>query len=138
MKKILIIEDEKILAEMYRDKFIQAKFKVLEASEVEEGFKIAKKEKPDLILLDILLPRESGITFLKKWKKDPIISSIVVVAFSNFDDPETKLEAKKLGAKDYLIKTNYEPRDVVKRVKHYLKTSKSSGKRRTRKTEKSK
>ena len=121
MKKILIIEDEKILAEMYRDKFSQAGFKVIGAFDSEEGLKLAKKEKPDLILLDILLPKENGIAFLKKWKALPKVSSIPVVAFSNFDDPETKKEAKELGAKEYLIKSNYEPKDIVKRVNNYLK-----------------
>jgi len=136
MKKILIIEDEKILAEMYRDKFSQAGFKVIGAFDSEEGLKLAKKEKPDLILLDILLPRENGISFLKKWKALPRISSIPVVAFSNFDDPETKKEAKELGAREYLIKSNYEPKDIVKRVNNYLKKGGTSKKPKTVKAKK--
>ena len=120
MRKILIIEDERVLFEMYRDKFVQAGFKVISAMEAKEGVEVAKKEKPDLIILDILLPRESGIFFLKKWKKDPDISSINVIAFSNYDDPETRKEAYKLGVKEYLIKTNYTPEEVLKKVEHYL------------------
>lgn len=136
MKKILIIEDEKILAEMYRDKFSQAGFKVIGAFDSEEGLKLAKKEKPDLILLDILLPKENGIAFLKKWKALPKVSSIPVVAFSNFDDPETKREAEELGAKEYLIKSNYEPKDIVKRVNNYLKKRGTSKKPKTAKAKK--
>jgi len=120
MKKILLIEDEKILAEMYRDKFIQAGFEVFLAFESREGLALAKKERPDLIILDILLPRENGIVFLAGLRKDPEISSIPVVAFSNYDDPKTKKEAFKLGAKDYLIKTNYTPSEIVAKIKQLL------------------
>jgi DNA-binding response OmpR family regulator len=120
MKKILLIEDEKILAEMYRDKWTKAGFKVFLAFDSEEGLALAKKEKPDLIVLDILLPKENGIAFLSQLRKEPEISSIPVVAFSNYDDPETKREAIRLGAKDYLIKTNYTPSEIVAKIKGYL------------------
>ena len=120
MKKILLIEDEKILAEMYRDKFTQAGLKVYLAFDSKEGLALAKKEKPDLIVLDILLPRENGIVFLTWLRKEPEISSIPVVAFSNYDDPETKRQAAKLGAKDYLIKTSYTPSEIVAKVKQLL------------------
>jgi len=120
MKKILIIEDEKVLAEMYRDKFTRAGFEVILAFDSEEGIILAKKEKPDLIVLDILLPKENGITFLTWLRKEPEIFSIPVVAFSNYDDPETKRQAVKLGVKDYLIKTNYTPQEIINKVKNYL------------------
>lgn len=120
-KKILIVEDEKILAEMYLDKFAQAGFKVKLASEAREGLKIAKKEMPDLIILDILLPRENGIYLLRNLRKDPKTSSLKVVAFSNYDDPLIKKEAFSLGVEDYLIKTSYTPQQIIERVKDYLK-----------------
>ena len=120
MKKILIIEDEKILADMYKEKFEIAGFKIFLAVDAEEGLNMAKKEKPDLILLDILLPRENGIFILEKIKEDSDLASIPIVAFSNYDDPQTKEKAKKLGVKDYLIKTNFTPEEVVVKVKEYL------------------
>ena len=119
-KKILIVEDEKILGEMYRDKFIQAGFEIILAVSAEEGHEFLSKEKPDLILLDILLPRENGITFLTKLRKNPETASIPVIAFSNFDDSLTKKEALSLGAKDYLIKTAYTPQEIIKKIKNYL------------------
>jgi two-component system alkaline phosphatase synthesis response regulator PhoP len=119
-KKILIVEDEKILAEMYRDKFTEAGFEVSLTFEAKEGLKLAKKEKPDLIVLDILLPRENGVYFLTELRNDLEISSIPVVVFSNFDDPETKKTALGLGVKDYLIKTNYTPQEIVEKIKEYL------------------
>ena len=120
MKKILIIEDEKILSEMYREKFVRAGFKVSIAFDAEEGLELAKKVKPDLIILDILLPRANGVSFLEKLRKIPGVSSTIVLAFSNYDDSEMKKKALKLGAKDYLLKTNFTPEEVVKKVKEYL------------------
>jgi len=121
MKKILIIEDEKMLGEMYRDKFIQAGFDAVLAETAEQGVEATRKEKPDLILLDILLPRTNGIGFMQWLKKEKELSSIPVIAFSNYDDPKTKKEAVELGIKDYLIKTNYTPQEIVDKVKSYLK-----------------
>jgi DNA-binding response OmpR family regulator len=121
MKKILIIEDEKILAEMYREKLEMEGFKVSLAFDVKEGIELSKKEKPDLILLDILLPVENGVSFLKKQKEDKEISEIPVIAFSNYDDPETRKRAFELGVKEYLIKANYTPGEIVEKIKNYLK-----------------
>ncbi len=120
MKKILIIEDEKVLAEMYQDKFTQAGYEVNLFFSAEEGLEFIKENKPDLILLDILLPKENGIQFLKKLKSFPEIAGIPVVAFSNYDDPKTKKEAFELGVKDYLIKTAYTPAELIKKIKEYL------------------
>jgi len=119
-KKILLIEDEKILAEMYRDKFTQAGFEVFLAFDAKGGLKLAEKEKPDLVVLDILLPKENGITFLSWLRKESETPLIPVVAFSNYDDPETKKQAFKLGVKDYLIKTNYTPQEIIEKIKGYL------------------
>ena len=90
MKKILIIEDEKILSEMYKFKFSKEGYQVFSVMDVEEGLSLAKSEKPDLIILDILLPKESGIGFLEKRKNVKEISDIPVIVLSNFDDSETK------------------------------------------------
>lgn len=119
-KKILIIEDEKLLAEMYRDRFTQEGYKVSLAFTSEEGIGLARKEKPDFILLDILLPKENGVGFLKRLKQEPDISSIPVAAFSNYDDPHTRKEAESFGIKAYLLKTDFTPQDLVKKIKGYL------------------
>ena len=115
------MEDEKILGEMYKEKFSKADFEVALADSAEKAKEILEKDKPDLILLDILLPRANGIAFLTEIKKKGSISSIPVIAFSNFDDPETKKEALRLGAKDYLIKTNFTPKEMIERINKHLK-----------------
>jgi len=120
-KKILIIEDERILREMYYDKFAQADLETIIADSAEEGMEILSKIKPDLILLDILLPQADGISFLTSLRKNKKLSSLKVIAFSNFDSPETRKAAFELGVKDYLIKTNYTPQEIVDKIKIHLK-----------------
>ena len=121
MKKILFVEDEKVLMEMYKEKFTEAGYKVVSVFSAEEGLGSVRKEKPDLIMLDILLPRTNGIAFLRKIKADPELAKIPVIVFSNFDDPQAKKEALSLGVLAYLIKTNYTPQQVIDKVKEYLK-----------------
>ncbi|MDD4409461.1 MAG: response regulator [Candidatus Pacebacteria bacterium] len=121
MKKVLIIEDEKILSEMYKFKFSKAGYKVLSAIDVKTGLEIASQEIPDLIILDILLPKENGIVFLEKMKLLDKIASIPVVVLSNFDDIETKTKAFSLGASDYLIKSNFNPTEILNHVEKFIK-----------------
>ena len=90
MPKILIIEDEAILAEMYKDKFEEEGFQTDLVFSSEEAIEYLKEKKPDLILLDILLPRENGIYFLKRLKEILEISKIPVFGISNYDEPKTK------------------------------------------------
>ncbi len=120
-KKLLIVEDEKILSDMYKNKFIQSGFEVLTAFESKGGLKLTIKERPDLILLDILLPEEDGIFFLKKLRANSKVSSTLVVVFSNYDNPTTKKAALSFDIKDYLLKTDYTPKKIVEKVKSYFK-----------------
>ena len=119
-KKILIIEDEPLLAEMYETRISREGFNVSVAQSIVQGIELAKREKPNLILLDILLPDGNGIDFLVMKQKEEGIASIPVVTFSNFDDPEAKKRALELGAKEYLLKTDYTPQELVKRMRSYV------------------
>lgn len=121
MPRILIIEDEKILAEMYKDKFEEEGFVIDLAFSSEEAINYLKEKKPDLILLDILLPKENGISFLKRMREIDEVSEVPVVAFSNYDEPRTRKEAFELGVKAYLIKTQYTPKELLEEVKKFLK-----------------
>ncbi len=121
MAKVLIIEDEKTLAKMYKDVFEQNDHQVRVVHGVDDALEAASEMKPDLILLDILLPGETGISFLIKLRKvEDSISETPVVAFSNYDDQESKEEAFRLGAKDYLIKTANTPMEVLQKAVKYI------------------
>lgn len=114
MKKILIIEDERILSEMYKFKLNKEGFETANAMDVDEAIETGKKIGPDLVVLDILLPKESGINYLIKIKNIKELKNVPVLVLSNFDDNETKSKAFELGAKDYLIKSNHDPKERKK------------------------
>ena len=116
-KKLLIIEDEIEMAEIYKEKLEREGFEIVLAMDVKEGLEKAKTEKPDLIILDILLPGENGVSFLRKQREDSEIASIPVIAFSNYDCQSVRKEAQALGVKAYLIKANYTPKEFIDRIK---------------------
>lgn len=118
----MIVEDETILGEMYQSKFTWNGFRVTWVDSAEEGMKVIFSVKPDVVLLDILLPQASGIDFLKWLRKQEEIALTPVVAFSNYDEDTTKKEAFKLGAKDYIIKTNHTPTEIVDRINQILES----------------
>lgn len=118
--KILLVEDDQVLAEMYLAQFKQAGLQVTLAFEAKEALALALKEKPNLVVLDILLPRENGIFFLERLRKNPKTADIPVFAFSNYDDPEVKQKVMKLNALAYLLKTDYTPKEIIAKIKSYL------------------
>lgn len=121
MAKILVIEDERLVREAIRRKLASAGFQVIEAGDGEEGLQIAEKEKPDLVLLDLILPLMDGITVLDKLRTSSWGKEIRVIILSNLADSETVQESKKKGISDYLVKTDWTLEDVIKKVKEVLK-----------------
>ena len=120
MVKILVVEDEPMLREMYTRKLSQSGLEVISANDAEQGLKMVEQEKPDIILLDILLPKKNGIYVLEQLRSNPKTSQMKVIAFSNYNDPSTRRQAKELNVLDYLIKTDYTPQEIVKKIKSYL------------------
>jgi DNA-binding response OmpR family regulator len=116
-KKILIIEDETVLLELFADKFISEKFEVSQSTTAEKGLKLALKNKPDLILLDILLPKMDGLTMLRILRADSWGKNVPVIILSNVTDQQKVSEAMKLGVYDYIVKTDLILNDLVKQVK---------------------
>jgi DNA-binding response OmpR family regulator len=126
MKKILIVEDEKTLADMYKDKLDSGHFKVFLRYSAEEAIRFLKKNKPDLVLLDILLPRESGIDLLKKIREEEEYENLRVIIFSNYDNPEARKKSVFLGVEEYLIKTQFTPRQLLEEVNNFFKKEKNN------------
>ncbi len=121
MKKILFIEDEPSLQKAISEVLTQEGFKVLSAPDGEEGLKSAKAEDPDLILLDLILPKKDGFEVLKELKADEKMKDIPVIVLTNLEGVGDVEKALTLGAKTYLIKANYELEDVLKLVKEHLR-----------------
>ena len=118
--KILIVEDEPFLLDMYKMKFKQGGFEVIVATDGEEAIRIGRRENPDIILLDIMMPKIDGFEVLENLKKNPLTKSIPVLIFSNFSQKEQKEKGIALGAADYFVKTNYTPAQVLEKVKNIL------------------
>lgn len=120
MKKILIVEDEEAILEILETKFKLEKFETLRAKDGQEGLKIALQEKPDLILLDIIMPKMDGLTVLEKLKADEVGKNIPVIILTNLSDDQKVEEAVSAGKYEYLIKSDWKIEDVVKEVKNKL------------------
>lgn len=119
-KKIMIVEDDKFLLKAYEIKFKQSNFDVILAMDGISGLELAEKEEPSLIILDLMLPRMNGFEFLKKIKADERLKDIPIVAVSNLGQKNDCERAVKLGAKEFLIKTNYSLEEIIKKIKGYL------------------
>ena len=120
-KNILVVEDDKFLRELIAQKLSKEGYKVFEAIDGEEGIKKIQKEKPDLVLLDLILPGIDGFEVLSKMKKDSTISSIPVIILSNLGQKDDVERGLKLGAVDYLIKAHFTPGEIVDKVRDVLK-----------------
>jgi two-component system alkaline phosphatase synthesis response regulator PhoP len=121
-KTILIVEDDPVLLRMYTEKFGFEGFKVLNAHDGEEALSVTTKEKVDLILLDIMLPKMSGTDFLERFRQTAKGVNVPVVALTNLTEQEEKDRAMKLGVKEYIVKAMKTPEEVVEKVKGYLKS----------------
>jgi CheY-like chemotaxis protein len=120
-KKILIIEDEEYLSDLYKMRFEQSGHEVFAVNNGQEGLAIAKNEQPDIILLDIMLPNMDGYEILKRLKKDPATRQISVFFLSNMvQDGEIK-RGMQAGADDYLIKSNLTPSQLLEKLEKFFK-----------------
>jgi DNA-binding response OmpR family regulator len=120
---ILIIEDDLVLTRMYQKKFEFDGYQVFLGFGGQEGLKLAMEKKPDIILLDIMMPEMDGFEVLKRLKKNPDTKNIPVIILTNLGTSKVLIdEALKLGAKDYLIKSKTSSADVVKKVETNIRS----------------
>lgn len=118
--KILIVEDEEVLIKVLKEKLEKEKFTVELAIDGETVLPIAKKTKPNLILLDIILPNKDGLSVLEELKASPETKHIPVIMISNLGEDENIKKALELGAVDYLVKTQHPINEVIEKVKNHL------------------
>ncbi|MDP3726102.1 MAG: response regulator [bacterium] len=120
MKKIALIEDDKILSDSVYSGLKDAGFAVVRAFDGEEGLKVVETEKPDLVLLDILLPKLNGLDVAKKLKSNPLTKAIPIIILSVLDKSASVAEALDSGVYEYMAKGNLTVEEIVARVKEKL------------------
>lgn len=120
-KKIVLIEPDDFLAEIYSAKFRQEGFKVKRAADGEQGLKLVEREKPDIILLDILLPKKDGFEVIRELKSQNGLNKIPIIVVTNLGQKEDIDKALALGAADYVIKAHFVPSETISTIKKLLK-----------------
>jgi DNA-binding response OmpR family regulator len=120
-KKILIVEDEAPLRNAVSDILTFEGFQVFQAKNGQEGLEVALKEKPDLILLDLMMPVMDGLSMLEKLREDkPYGAQASVILLTNINDPDKVAQATSAGSYDFLVKSDWNIEDVVRKIKARL------------------
>ena len=119
-KSILVVEDDYSLMNVLRKKLISVGFNVFEAANGEEGLDAVSKHRPDLILLDIIMPKMDGLTMLKKLREDEWGKKAKVILLTNLSDEEKVLKENDLGSFDYLVKSDWSLEDIVRKIRKKL------------------
>lgn len=120
MGKVLIIEDDLAVAGIYQDLLEKENYKVIISNNGPDGLIAAKSEKPDLILLDVMMPNMDGIEVLKRLKSDNETDIIPVIVLTNVGVDEVQNEALSLGAARYIVKTDVSYPRFVEQIKDYV------------------
>jgi len=120
-KKILVIEDDKFLRELISQKLLKEGYDVSEAVDGEGGIESVKTEKPDLVLLDLILPGIDGFEVLARIKSDPEISGIPIIILSNLGQKDDIEKGLNMGAIDYLIKAHFTPAEIIEKIRTIMK-----------------
>lgn len=121
---LFLAEDDPLLTKMYSAKFAKEGFRLLTAGDGQAAYDTITKNKPDFLILDVMMPKLSGLELLEKLRQDPGYKSIPVMMLTNLTQKEEAQKALDLGAKEYLIKANLTPSQVVEKVKLHLRDKK--------------
>lgn len=120
MKKILLIEDEELIIKLLSKKLAAIGYDVALAMNGQEGIEKMRQNIPDLVLLDIVMPRMGGFEVMAEMKKDEKLAKIPVIIISNSGQPLELERAKELGAADWLVKTEFDPKEVADKIQKYI------------------
>lgn len=120
-KKILIIEDDEHVSRVYEMKFLKEGYTTVLIASGEEATERVIEERPDLIILDLMVPKKDGFAILEEIKKNPDTANIPVLVLSNLGGKIDQDRAIMLGANEYMIKVNHSMQEVIDRAKNYLK-----------------
>ena len=120
MKTILVVEDDDFLSSVITGELASAGYQVFSAVDGMQGVETARAKQPDLILMDILMPKMNGYEATALLKSGDDTKHIPVVILSNLGQPEEVEQARAAGAEDFLVKVNYTPKDIIEKVKRYV------------------
>lgn len=118
--KVLLVEDEETLSNIVKNELTDAGYNVLVAKDGEDALLVATNSKPDIVLLDLVLPKKGGIDVLEDFKKNELLKNIPVIILSNLAESESIKKALSLGAKDYFIKSQHPISDISEKIKEYI------------------
>ncbi len=125
IKKILLVEDDQFLSSLLKNRLSKESVEVTHAKDGEEALSILKNLKPDLILLDLILPKKSGFEVMEGIKQDPQLADAPIIIISNLGQPEDIQRGQELGAVEYFIKAKTSIDDLVGNILGFLDTSKT-------------
>jgi len=115
-KKILFVEDEEIIIDLLQKKLANEGYEITVARNGLDGLEKMRKIKPDLVLLDIIMPKLGGFGVMEEMRKDPELKNTPIIIISNSGQPVELNRAQELGAKDWLVKTEFDPQEVLDKV----------------------
>ncbi len=118
--KIVLVEDDEILAKVLYEELLEADFDVFQAFDGEEGLNLAKSKKPDLVLLDLVLPKKPGFDVLEELKKSPVTHDIPVIVLTMLGRDDDIKKGLRLGANDYIVKSQHAVGEIVEKVKNFF------------------
>ena len=119
-KKILVVEDDKFISLAYKDGMTRAGFEVSMAMDGVEALEKMRAEKPDIVLLDLIMPTKGGFEVLEEMHNDAELKTIPVIILSNLGQDSDTQKCKELGAVDYIIKSNFKMQEAIEKVKSHL------------------
>lgn len=120
MAKILFIEDDPLIVKIYTTRLSADGYEVLSAENGEAGLKIAEESLPDLVVLDIMMPKMDGFGVLEKLRHHPKFTKVPILVYSNLAKEEEMARAEKMGATEFIVKANLSPTEMIEKIKHYL------------------
>jgi DNA-binding response OmpR family regulator len=123
--KIVLVEDDEVLGKVMYEELIAGGFDVSRAMDGEAGLALINEKKPDLVLLDLLMPKMDGFTVLEKVKQSPVTRNIPVIILSMLNNDEDLKRGMKLGADDYLVKSQHAIGEIIEKVNAFLANPRS-------------
>ena len=126
--KVLFVEDDPDQLFLFQQVFNLKGLLTIPATTIEEALRMAFIDRPDLILLDVMLHNENGLDIMEKLKQDEATKDIPIFVFTNTDKKEFKDRAEKLGAEDYIIKSETSPQEMAQRIQEFMEERVAAGK----------